>query len=159
MDLIAGGPLQITLRRYGPTLHLTLAGELDIEAEPAFAQIMATLPAGIAVIACDLYHVHFMDVVGVRCILALKRSAEQRGLAALVCNWQSQPLQLLNLLGGLERDYDVELRSLQALLRDHADAQRALGIDSARRGAALVGSEPQRLVRDRRNPDPPPAAR
>ncbi|MCZ4120999.1 STAS domain-containing protein [Streptomyces sp. H39-S7] len=104
MDLIAGGPLQITLRRYGPTLHLTLAGELDIDAEPAIAQVMSTLPADVAVIACDLHHIAFMDVVGVRCVRELKRSAEQRGLAALVYNWRPQPLQLLNLLDGLERD-------------------------------------------------------
>ncbi|MEU3459261.1 STAS domain-containing protein [Streptomyces sp. NPDC006733] len=159
MDLIAGGPLQITLRRYGPTLHLTLAGELDIEAEPAVAQVMATLPADVTVIACDLHHISFMDVVGVRCVLGLKRSAEARGLAALVYNWQPQPLQLLTLMDGLDRTDDAELRALHALLGEHAESQRALGIDMTRGGTTLVGSDPQRPAGEGHDPGAPPGTR
>lgn len=160
MDPIDYGPLRITLRRYGPTVHLTLAGDLDHEAEAALAGVReAALADEVVVIACDLHHVHFMDLSGLRCLLDLREAASELGIAVLAYNWRPQPLRLLHLLAGIQPGEDTGLRVLHGILREHTEAQLVRGIDTARETSALVASGRRRPAGDQYDPGPPPAAR
>ncbi|MFD9337982.1 STAS domain-containing protein [Streptomyces sp. NPDC060028] len=155
MDTIDSGALQITLRRYGPTVHLTLAGELDHEADAALARVRAAaFRDGVDVVACDLHHVRFMDVSGLRCLLGLQEQAREYGITVLAYNWQPQPLRLLHLLDGLEPCDETGLRALLDLLREKPEARLTPGIDAAHDDTSpFVGAE------RRHDPGPPPAAR
>ncbi|MFD9355668.1 STAS domain-containing protein [Streptomyces sp. NPDC060031] len=154
MDTIDSGALQITLRRYGPTVHLTLAGELDHEADAPLARVRAAaFRDGVDVLACDLHHVRFMDVSGLRCLLGLQEHARAYGITVLAYNWQPQPLRLLRLLDGTEPCDENGLRALLDLLGDHTGARLTAGIDPAHAGTStLVGAE------RRPDPGPPPAS-
>ncbi len=139
MDPIGSGGLQISLRRYGPTVYLALAGELDFEAEPAIARLRTVvLRDDIDVVACDLHRVPFMDVSGLRCLLDLQECAREHGITVIAYNWRPQPLQLLHFLDGLDSGDDIELQALRDLLREHAEAQVNLRIGTARRRPSVL---------------------
>ncbi|MGW0390663.1 STAS domain-containing protein [Streptomyces sp. NPDC003042] len=152
---------RIMMRRYGPTVHLTLTGELDLEARPAFARVRGALTEGVAVVACDMHHVPFMDVTGLNCLLSLGEHAQSRGMTLLVYNWQQQPLHLLDLFDSLERRLPVSSgngrglasRALRDTVRDRADTRRDLGIDGAVEDRSPVGATESAL-----HPGPPPGA-
>lgn len=86
----------ITIRRYGPTLHLTPAGELDIDSDPAFAPVWTALDDHIAVVACDMRCLTFLDAAGLELLLDLAAHLDGRGIAFFAYNWQRQPLRLLD---------------------------------------------------------------
>ncbi|MFE2142303.1 STAS domain-containing protein [Streptomyces sp. NPDC059456] len=67
-------------RRYGPTVHLTLRGELDLETRCALDEVQAGLD-GVAVVACDMRRLTFMDVTGLHGLTAFVRRLEGRGIA------------------------------------------------------------------------------
>ncbi|GLX17127.1 MULTISPECIES: STAS domain-containing protein [Streptomyces] len=96
---------RITLRRYGPTAHLTPTGELDLEAGPAFERLQEDLD-GVEVVACDMGHVTFMDMAGLNCLLGLGGYAESHGIALFVYNWRRQPSRLLELVDALDQAPD-----------------------------------------------------
>ncbi|MFC9816100.1 STAS domain-containing protein [Streptomyces virginiae] len=88
----------ITIRRYGPTLHLTLAGELDIDSGPAFAPVWTALTDPTAVVACDMRGLAFLDPAGLQLLLDLAARLDGRGIAFFAYNWQRQPMRLLDLI-------------------------------------------------------------
>ncbi|MFJ6797650.1 STAS domain-containing protein [Streptomyces sp. NPDC091268] len=159
MDPIESGSLRIAMRRYGPTVHLILAGEVDQEAGAAVDRVWAGIPQDVAVVACDLHHVSFMDAAGLHHLLALQRWGRGRGVTVLVYNWQSQPQRLLRHLISLPQGRDQGLRSLRSMLREHSQAQLALGVTAAgERDRSLRVRPVRRSARDF-DPGPPPAAR
>ncbi|MFD7261695.1 STAS domain-containing protein [Streptomyces sp. NPDC059874] len=91
----------ITVRRYGPTLHVTLAGELDLDTRSALDDVQAAFTEGVAVLACDMQRLTFMDVTGMHRLLDLARRAGERGIAFLAYNWRPQPRRLLDLVDSL----------------------------------------------------------
>ncbi|MGW0748452.1 STAS domain-containing protein [Streptomyces sp. NPDC002587] len=159
MDPVDSGSFRITMRRYGPSVHLLLAGEVDHEAEPAMTEMCAGLPEDVVAVACDLHHVSYMDVAGLHCVLTLQRHCRLHGVTVLVYNWQPQPLRLLHLaLNSLDHVHDDDLRGLREILREHSEAQLALGIPVPETSARTYpgrARSPGRI----RHPGPPPAAR
>ncbi|MGW7451250.1 STAS domain-containing protein [Streptomyces sp. NPDC054787] len=152
MDTFGSGPLRVTLRRYGPTVHVLLAGEADHEAAHTLDQMCARLPRDVAVVACDLQNVSFMDVSGLHGLIDLHRYGRRHGATVLIYNWQRQPLQLLrhltlNHLDGHD-GRDDDLRGLSEILTEHTEAQLALGIDAAHVDCAPADA-----------PGPPPPTR
>ncbi|MBT2467744.1 STAS domain-containing protein [Streptomyces sp. ISL-66] len=162
IDAIDSGELRITVRRYGPTVHLTLSGELDLDAQPAIAEVRAAvLRNGVALVACDLHHVPFMDVSGLRCLIDFQEQAREQGITVLAYNWRPQPLRLLrllHLLDSLEAVDDTGLQALRGILREHTEAQLALGTDAAGHPSALVDGDRTGYVRRRHEPGPAPSA-
>lgn len=67
---------RITVERCGATLHLVPMGDLDLDGCPAFAQVEHRIDQGTTVVACTMEHVPFMDLNGLRCLLALARRLE-----------------------------------------------------------------------------------
>ncbi|MFF8275984.1 STAS domain-containing protein [Streptomyces lateritius] len=138
----SGNGFRIVVRRYGPSVHLTPSGELDMSAEAAFASVLWSLGDGVAVVACDLSQVPFVDVVGMRCVREFQRRAVARGATVVFYDWQPQPRRLLGLLGDPHlvngTAWFDRLRHGEGLirsLRKHAQAGRALGAATARRRA------------------------
>ncbi|MFF8268220.1 STAS domain-containing protein [Streptomyces sp. NPDC016562] len=148
MDTFGGGPLRVTLRRYGPTVHVLLAGEADHQAVHTLGEVRARLPRDVAVVACDLQNVSFMDVSGLRGLIDLHRYGRRHGATVLIYNWQRQPLQLLHLTLNHLDGHDDDLRGLSEILTEHTEAQLALGIDAAHGDYAPADA-----------PGPPPPAR
>ncbi|MBT2407599.1 MULTISPECIES: STAS domain-containing protein [unclassified Streptomyces] len=79
---------EITVDRAGDTLTITFAGEIDFSAERALDAVLGSLPAGAAVVV-DISGVTFMDLAGLRFLLALSsphpqgvQAARRRRLAA-----------------------------------------------------------------------------
>ncbi|WP_329201750.1 MULTISPECIES: STAS domain-containing protein [unclassified Streptomyces] len=91
---------RVMMRRYGSTVHLTLAGELDLEGRSVLDEVQVGLD-GAAVVACDMQHLTFLDVVGLRDLTAFVRRFDGRGIAFFAYNWQPQPRRLLDLVDGL----------------------------------------------------------
>ncbi|MEU6300763.1 STAS domain-containing protein [Streptomyces erythrochromogenes] len=88
----------ITIRRYGPTLHLTPAGELDVDSDPAFAPVSTALTDSTTVVACDMRRLTFLDPAGLQLLLDLAARLDARGITFFAYNWQRQPLRLLDLI-------------------------------------------------------------
>lgn len=97
------GDFHITIRRYGPTLHLTPAGELDLDTGPAFERVRLALDDQVAVVACDMRRLTFIDVTGLHRLLDLAAHLHRRGIAFFAYNWQRQPLRLLDLTDRLDQ--------------------------------------------------------
>ncbi|MFI6146992.1 STAS domain-containing protein [Streptomyces sp. NPDC051109] len=119
VESFGSGPLRTTMRRYGPTVHLLLAGEADLQAERTFDEVCARLPRDADVVACDLHDVSLMDVAGLHALIALRRFGRRRGATVLVYNWPPQPLRLLRALNCLDDPCDDDLRALREILGAH----------------------------------------
>ncbi|MFI5980136.1 STAS domain-containing protein [Streptomyces sp. NPDC051555] len=91
-----GSDFHIEVRHYGPTVHLTPVGALDVGAAPGFDPLRYVLGGDVCVVVCDMRHVPFMDLPGLHRLLDLGRRARARGIALFVCNWRRQPLCLLD---------------------------------------------------------------
>ncbi|NXY93228.1 STAS domain-containing protein [Streptomyces sp. BR123] len=76
----------ITVRRYGPAVHVTLAGELDLDSRSALDDLHAACGEGIDVLLCDMCHLTFMDVTGLHRLIDLARSADERGITFFAYN-------------------------------------------------------------------------
>ncbi|MFG2484977.1 STAS domain-containing protein [Streptomyces virginiae] len=93
-------------RRYGPTVHLAPAGELDLETRIALDECYIGAD-GPTIVACDMQHLTFMDVTGLNALIdfadRLDRldRLDRRGIAFFAYNWQPQPLRLLDLTDAL----------------------------------------------------------
>ncbi|MFF3214326.1 STAS domain-containing protein [Streptomyces sp. NPDC002886] len=83
-------------------MHLTPVGELDLDTSPALTSVRAALGDGIAVVACDMHFLSFIDVVGLHRLLDLARHTQSRGSAFFAYNWQRQPQWLLDLVDDLD---------------------------------------------------------
>ncbi|MCX5174519.1 STAS domain-containing protein [Streptomyces virginiae] len=142
---------QLMMKRYGPTVHLTPTGELDLETRTALDEVQTRLE-GVAAVACDMRHLTFMDVTGLDGLTAFARRLGARGIAFFAYNWQPQPRHLMDLVdrlyppAGRERNCPTHLlrRSLQdsaaaarvvgaALVQQDADASRRTAISPRRR--------------------------
>ncbi|MFE1878099.1 STAS domain-containing protein [Streptomyces sp. NPDC059496] len=87
-------------RLYGPTVCLAPAGELDLESRSALDELY--IGAGEAtVVACDMRHLTFMDVIGLDGLLDFADRLDGRGIAFFAYNWQPQPSRLLDLVDAL----------------------------------------------------------
>ncbi|MCY0931488.1 hypothetical protein OTB20_35960 [Streptomyces sp. H27-H1] len=93
----------IAIRRYGPTLHLTPAGELDMDSGPAMARVWTALDDQVAVVACDMRSLTFIDATGLHRLLGLAAYVDGRSIAFFAYNWQRQPLWLLDLIDDLDQ--------------------------------------------------------
>ncbi|MFJ3842031.1 STAS domain-containing protein [Streptomyces sp. NPDC090054] len=89
-------------RRYGPTVHLTPTGELDLDTRTALDEVPAALD-GASVVACDMRHLTFMDVTGLYGLTTFVRRLDARGIAFFAYNWQPQPLRLMDLVDGFHQ--------------------------------------------------------
>ncbi|MFC9583455.1 STAS domain-containing protein [Streptomyces yangpuensis] len=92
---------RMSMRRYGPTVHLTPAGELDLHTRSALEETQAALDDGVAVVACDMRLLSFVDVTGLHGLLEFARRLDGRGIAFFAYDWQPQALRLLDLVDGL----------------------------------------------------------
>ncbi|MFF3216910.1 STAS domain-containing protein [Streptomyces sp. NPDC002886] len=92
---------RMMMRRYGPTVHLTPAGELDLDGRAALDEIQAGLDSSVAVVACDMRHLTFLDITGLNSLISFVRRLDARGIAFFAYNWQTQPRRLLDLVDGL----------------------------------------------------------
>ncbi|MFF5705258.1 STAS domain-containing protein [Streptomyces sp. NPDC012794] len=93
---------RVTVRRHGPTVHLTLAGELDMDTWPALQETVAGLEDDTpAVVACDMRGLDFLDITGLHGLLELARRLHDHGIAFFAYDWQQQPRLLLDLADGL----------------------------------------------------------
>ncbi|MFG2713410.1 STAS domain-containing protein [Streptomyces goshikiensis] len=91
---------QLRKRRYGPTVHLTPIGELDLKTKGALDEVQTSLD-GVAVVVCDMRHLTFMDVTGLHGLTASVHRLNARGVAFFAYNWQPQPRRLMDLVDGL----------------------------------------------------------
>ncbi|MGR4879460.1 STAS domain-containing protein [Streptomyces sp. LARHCF249] len=131
----------ITVRRYGPTVHVTVDGELDLYTRAALGDVSAAFDDGVVVLVCDMRNLMFMDVAGLHRLIDLARRADRRGIACFAYNWQRQPRRLLVLVDNLP-DRPGEPRSeptrlLRRTLRDAAASHRVTGAAAVH--AALSG--------------------
>ncbi|MGW2586351.1 STAS domain-containing protein [Streptomyces virginiae] len=127
------------MRRYGPTAHLTPAGELDLAGRLALDEVQAGLDSGVAVVACDMRHLTFLDVSGLNALIGFVRRLDARGIAFFAYNWQPQPRRLMNLIDGLyppagrnRQPRREPTRLLRRSLQDSVTAPRATGAAPAR---------------------------
>ncbi|MEV7618418.1 STAS domain-containing protein [Streptomyces sp. NPDC089799] len=127
---------EMETRRYGPTVHLTPVGELDMDTGPALDEVLDAVD-GVDVVACDMRHLTFLDVVGLRRLLDFVRSLDARGIAFFAYNWRHQPRRFLDLVDELSppaRNGGRPTRMLRRL-QDFAAAARAAGAARARQDA------------------------
>ncbi|MGZ9928778.1 anti-sigma factor antagonist [Streptomyces sp. NC-S4] len=130
--------LQIKVRRYGPTVHLTPAGALCTDTQSALEGVQSALD-GADVVACDMRDVAFLDVVGLHGLLDFVRRLDGRGIAFFAYNWQPQPRQVLDLADEGDPPADTGGRPTRLLrrLQDFAAAARMAG--AARAGRDVPG--------------------
>ncbi|MGW7342697.1 STAS domain-containing protein [Streptomyces sp. NPDC054854] len=86
-------------RRYGPTVHLTPTGELDLDTRTALDEVPSALD-GVSVVARDMRDLTFMDVTGLYGLTVFVRRLDARGIAFFAYNWQPRPLSLMGLVDG-----------------------------------------------------------
>ncbi|MFE5717886.1 STAS domain-containing protein [Streptomyces erythrochromogenes] len=87
-------------RRYGPTVCLAPAGELDLESRSVLDGLYIGASEA-TVVACDMLHLTFMDVSGLDGLIAFADRLEGRGIRFFAYNWQPQPSRLLDLVDAL----------------------------------------------------------
>ncbi|MGW1942403.1 STAS domain-containing protein [Streptomyces goshikiensis] len=87
-------------RRYGPTVYLAPAGELDLDSRPALDELYIGADEA-TVVACDMRHLTFMDVTGLNGLIAFVDRLDCRGIRFYAYNWQPQPYRLLDLVDAL----------------------------------------------------------
>ncbi|MFG2712096.1 STAS domain-containing protein [Streptomyces goshikiensis] len=133
----------MTMTRYGATAHLSPTGELDLAARAALDQVRGALD-GVAVAACDMRHLTFLDVVGLHALIDFAHRLDDGGIAFFTYNWQPQPHRLLNLVDGLDapttrsgRPSRGPTQLLRRSPRDAATAHHAPGP-----AAAMAGEDP-----------------
>ncbi|WP_185893872.1 STAS domain-containing protein [Streptomyces sp. WAC05950] len=128
--------LQIKVRRYGPTVHLTPAGELCMDTQSALDEVQAALD-GVDVVACDMRDLTFLDVVGLRGLLDLVRRLDARGIAFFAYNWQAQARSVLDRVDEVDPPAGTGGRPTRLLrrLQDFASAARMAGAARARNEA------------------------
>lgn len=126
--------LQVKASRYGPTVHLTLAGELDLDSRSALDEVDAAT-GGADVVACDMQDLTLLDDAGLHGLLDLASRLDAGGVAFFAYNWQPQPRQLLDLVDELHPADDTHGRPTRLLrrLQDFAAVARAAGAARARR--------------------------
>ncbi|MCY0962909.1 hypothetical protein [Streptomyces sp. H27-H5] len=128
--------LRVTMRRYGPTVHLILLGELDVETRAALDEVQA-VPNNVDVVACDMRRLTFMDVVGLHGPTTFARRLNGREIAFFAYDWQPQPLRLMDLVDCLypKGDRGGPTGLLRRDLRGSAASARAAGATRARKNA------------------------
>ncbi|MFE2586011.1 STAS domain-containing protein [Streptomyces sp. NPDC059378] len=104
------------MRRYGPTVHLTLAGELDVDTRSALDEAQASLCDGVVVVVCNMRSLSFIDVTGLRALLEFARRLDGRAIAFFAYNWQPQPRRLMDLIDAL-----YPPAGMNGALRTHED--------------------------------------
>ncbi|WP_405532632.1 STAS domain-containing protein [Streptomyces avidinii] len=128
---------QLMKRRYGPTVHLTPTGELDLETSTALDEVQTDLDA-VAAVACDMRHLTFMDVTGLHALTAFAHRLGTRGIAFFAYNWQPQPLHLMNLIDNLyppadrNVNHDGPTQLLRRSVQGSVASARAAGAARAR---------------------------
>ncbi|MEV6202457.1 anti-sigma factor antagonist [Streptomyces sp. NPDC051771] len=124
--------LWVTTRRYGPAVHLTLAGRLTENTRSALEEAQAAVSVdGVDVVACDMQDLDLLDVRGLEALLTLVRGLDARRIAFFAYNWQPQPHQLLDLIDEQYPPADRPTRLLRRL-QDFAAAARSAGAARAR---------------------------
>ncbi|MFD7980919.1 STAS domain-containing protein [Streptomyces sp. NPDC059071] len=128
---------RVKARRYGPTVHLTLAGQLDMNTQAALDEVQDAFD-GVDVVACDMQEVTFVDVAGLHALLGLVTLLEARGIAVFAYNWQPRPRQQLLDLADEQARSDTEVRPTRILrrLEDFAAAARTAGSRAVRQEVA-----------------------
>ncbi|MFJ6496101.1 STAS domain-containing protein [Streptomyces virginiae] len=139
---------RMPIRRYGPIVHLTPAGELDLDTRSALDETQAALDDGVVMVACDMRSLRFIDVTGLRGLLEFVRRLDGRGIAFFADNWQPQPRRLLDLLDSLypPADFNGNPRCaptsiLRRGLQARASARRTAGA-RVRVGESTAGRNP-----------------
>ncbi|MGP3690965.1 STAS domain-containing protein [Streptomyces sp. IBSNAI002] len=92
----------IMIRRYGPTVHCSPVGELDLDTRPALERLWALPDGQVSVVVCDMRGLTFMDVTGLHRLLDMAAHIHGRGIDFFAYNWQRQPLRLLDLIDDLD---------------------------------------------------------
>ncbi|MFJ6782857.1 STAS domain-containing protein [Streptomyces yangpuensis] len=128
---------RLRTRRYGPTVHLTPAGELDLATRSVLDEVPAALE-GVDVVACDMRDLTFLDVAGLHGLLDFAHCLNARGIAFFAYNWRPQPRRLLDLTDDLYPHTDRGGRPTRLLrrLQDFATAARTAGAARARDDAS-----------------------
>ncbi|MGW6577643.1 STAS domain-containing protein [Streptomyces sp. NPDC054945] len=137
--------LQIKVRRYGPTVHLTAIGELRMDTQSALDGVQAALD-GADVVACDMRDLTFLDAVGMHGLLDFVRRLDARGIAFFAYDWQAQPRQVLDSADEVNPPADAGGRPTRLLrrLQDFAAAARMAGASRARKDVPRRAASPQR---------------
>ncbi|WP_328792985.1 MULTISPECIES: STAS domain-containing protein [unclassified Streptomyces] len=145
---------RMPIRRYGPIVHLTPAGELDLDTRSALDETQAALDDGVVMVACDMRSLRFIDVTGLRGLLEFVRRLDGRGIAFFADNWQPQPRRLLDLLDSLYPPADINgnprcaptsilRRGLQACASARRTAGARVRVGESTAGRNPAASRPQ----------------
>ncbi|MEU6309401.1 STAS domain-containing protein [Streptomyces sp. NPDC047014] len=134
---------RLTVKRYGPTVHLAPSGELDLDTGPALDGVRAEYRDA-DVVACDMRRLTFLDVAGLHALLGLAHRLEAYGTAFFAYNWQPQPRRLLDLVDQVELiegpgragHRAAATRLLRRTLQDSATAARSARASRTRRTAS-----------------------
>ncbi|THA78697.1 STAS domain-containing protein [Streptomyces sp. A0592] len=91
---------QIMVQRFGPTMHVALAGELDLDTRTTLGDITAALESllDVDVVVCDMHGLTFCDVTGLHGLVTLAGRLHRWRIAFFTYGWQPQPLRLLDLV-------------------------------------------------------------
>ncbi|MFF0473547.1 anti-sigma factor antagonist [Streptomyces sp. NPDC004284] len=136
--------LRITVRRYGPTMHLAPAGELRMATRSALDDVQAALD-GVDVVACDMRDLVFLDVGGLQGLLDFVRRLDADGIAFFAYDWQPQPRQTLDLADEVNPPADTGRPTrLLRRLQDFATAARMAGAARARKDVPSRAALPPR---------------
>ncbi|WP_327381762.1 MULTISPECIES: STAS domain-containing protein [unclassified Streptomyces] len=147
---------EIHIRRSGATLHVTPVGELDVDCDQALKNVRMALAQGVAVAACDMRRLTFLDLAGLHYLLGLARDAHSRGVAFFAYNWQHQPQQILDRTDHLARTDGRDPRTgptrlLRQTLHEAAESTRAADTARASTAGQPAGDDwPLRRCRIRR---------
>ncbi|MGW7435331.1 STAS domain-containing protein [Streptomyces sp. NPDC054849] len=137
---------RIVTRRFGPTAHVSLVGELDLDTRSALQDVRAALDENVIVVVFDMSRLTFLDVTGLHALLDLDldldRNLRGPGVTFFAYGWQAQPLRLLDLIDTVvpvRKSGPQPTAPLRRALRDAAESQRAAGAEAARRADDAVG--------------------
>ncbi|MEU6890330.1 STAS domain-containing protein [Streptomyces sp. NPDC046557] len=123
---------EITVERTAQgSVRIRPAGEIDQTSRVDLEAVLASLPAG-APVVLDMSGVPFMDLVGLRFLLGLRRLTRASGASVRIEGWQDQPRRLLDVaarLGALRTGSQRSpgVSEVREDTRDRAELERFLG--------------------------------
>lgn len=62
---------RVVTRRFGPTAHLALIGELDMDSGSVLQDTLVDLDEDVVVVVFDTHHLSFVDATGLNALLGL----------------------------------------------------------------------------------------
>jgi anti-sigma B factor antagonist len=99
----SAGELDITIHTEGACWTVCLAGELDIASVPELEAELTQILEDAGEIVLDIEAVNFVDSSGIRVILQLERTCEERGIRFVRTPGQTQAQRVFDMTGVSEQ--------------------------------------------------------